>query len=180
MSKLPDGHMELADGWLVLNERGSNVKKVGLTPAEVLFLNRSRSHHKDDKEPKVIHLHNVRSIERSNVEEKERLNGLYGERDRDGNSILEKVIPGDAPNIPMTFAAAKVSVTNTTPPVQERKLHYPDLKMIEAEEKLEAARATKGLNDDVEALRELVTLQGEKLTQQAETVDKLIAALAKK
>lgn len=117
--------MEIATGWLVLDERGSNVKLKNITPAEVVHLNNTFKRHKDDKEQKVIDIRLVGKANRTNRREKERLEAKYPKTDaKTGEVELQKTWPGAEPSFPETFADAGIELGIGTQRVG-KSLPYP-------------------------------------------------------
>jgi len=119
--------MQIANAWLVIDERGSNVPLKGITPAEAIYLDSTRKRHKDDSERKIIHIKLVGNAKRSNATEKERLLRKYPiENPTTRKVILDETWPGPAPSFPQTFEEAGYEVTNDSPK-EGKRLPYPIL-----------------------------------------------------
>lgn len=119
--------MEVANAWLVIDERGSNVPLKGITPAEAVYLDSVRKRHKDDGEKKVIHIKLIGTAKRSSAQEKARLLAKYPiENPTTRRVLLDEVWSGVAPSFPKTFEDAGYEVTNDEPK-RGKLLPYPIL-----------------------------------------------------
>lgn len=99
--------MKTANAWLIIGEKGSNVFKTDLTPAEVQLL--VYIHHPVAGKCPVHDLKEVGEVKRSNNDEASRLRAKYG-RDKVDN-LFGKVNP----RFPETFKDALVVPGMETP-----------------------------------------------------------------
>ena len=119
--------MQIANAWLILDERGSNIPVKNVTPAEAVYLNTTRKRHKDDTEQKVIHIKVVGNAKRTNAVEKERLLRKYPiENPKSGKTLMDEIWPGPMPSFPQTFEEAAFEVTGDSPK-EGKRLPYPIL-----------------------------------------------------
>ena len=155
--------MEIADVWVKFDDKGSNIPKFAVTPAEAMFLNKVRQKGEDDTEVRIIHIANVRTTTRTNIEEKQRLSSKYGEREDQGNrKKVDIIFPGANPPIPRTFAEAGFEVDNQQPKSNPKPFEYPNIVTLEPVYKRKD-EAQAELNAEVDKLKELVAQQSKQI-----------------
>ena len=112
--------MQLADGWLKIDNNGNLVKVSRITPAEAQILKRGFGQvvaGSNEVISPLVHLVILKDeVKRSKVDEFKRLSAKYGQQK------TEKAFPGENPNIPDTFAEIKLINTDEAEP-KAAKLH---------------------------------------------------------
>lgn len=164
--------MELADVWIKINDNGSQVKKSRISPAEAIVL-RSQFGVRVEGQAKPLspfdHLHINDSTERSADSDFQRLTNQYGK------VMMDKVFPGENPNIPMTFETAGFEETNDLEPKAGKAFHkYEDLNKLPKEEVTDE-QSVKEVAER-EAQSKLLVEQQKAINQMGEQVSKLLKA----
>jgi hypothetical protein len=93
--------MEIANCSLIIDPFGSNVPKLGITPAEAQFL--IAEHGKRAGKCPIIDLQVTGSIERTSAQEKARLKATYDGNPKPNENKVEQLFPGASPTLPTTF-----------------------------------------------------------------------------
>lgn len=99
--------MQIANCFVSLNNLGSNVPKVGVTPAEIVVL-RTLHQHAVGRDP-ITDISDVKEVNRTSKEELERLRLTYGGTVLNGKTpVLTHLYPGDSPTLPQKFSEVNI------------------------------------------------------------------------
>ena len=171
-----EGGMELATVWVKINELGSNIRLLNVTPAEVTIVNDQFGlRTADDPTPisAITHLEITGKTNRGTRAEFARLAKKYGGKQ------AKDAFPGNTPQIPLTFA--QVGVKETTEELQP--------KAGQPTQVIELAKLPKEDTTDAESVAEIeqrkaqsaaMEEQGKQIAALAATVTALTAHLVSK
>lgn len=104
--------MQVCDCWVKLNEFGSDVFKRDVTPSELQAL--SDMHRGNVKNHPIHTVTNIRTIERTPLQEVSRLRKIYKK------DLVDTMFPGKNPQCPATFKDANFN-DDGTPIVEARE-----------------------------------------------------------
>lgn len=123
--------MQVGNIWLRLNNFGSSIPLMDVTPAEVAILNEDHGMNANAKDC-CFDLSDVREEKRSDEAEINRLREKYcNARDKKGVGLAEKLYPGKTPKLPQTFeevglkAGVAAVATPPQPPPVEKPVDHP-------------------------------------------------------
>lgn len=138
--------MQVANCYVIIGHKNSNVPRIKVTPAELVLL---VDQWKDKAGRHPVHnLEVVGEVKRTNETERARLRAMYGKppgAKKDDPYKIDRLYPGVNPQYPKTFEETgllEASKQNMHDIVQPDISDRPEEELIEYEKKLEAEELT--------------------------------------